>query len=258
MWDVAESEAVSNGCSWPMISNCDVVSPISDDVLEWTQQMAVEILWAASGRQFGVCSTVIRPCADRCAPLSLGVYTSRLAYDVNYLWSGLMRCGSCGSNCSCSSIEELTLWHRNVREITEVTVDGVALATTAYRLQGNRLLRIDGETWPTCQDWNVAIDEVGAWSVEYTHGRPVPTGGQVAAGLLACELAKAVVGADCELPRRVQNVTRQGVSIAFVDPMQFLDTGRTGLYEVDLWLASVNPRGIQREARIFRPDSVVR
>src|SRR3546814_2256809 len=45
--------------------------------------------------------------------------------------------------------------------------------------------------WPTCQNMNLADGAEDTWSVTYVKGYAVPKGGQVAAGMLAVELAKA-------------------------------------------------------------------
>ena len=43
--------------------------------------------------------------------------------------------------------------------------------------------------------------------------------------------------------------------MAFADPLSFLDRGEVGIYEVDLWLRSVNPHRLQRRASVMRADS---
>jgi hypothetical protein len=57
------------------------------------------------------------------------------------------------------------------------------------------------------------------------------------------------------LPQRLKDVTREGVSMTFADPLDFLQRGEVGLYEVDLWLNSVNPNKIMRRASVFRADA---
>ena len=261
MWNDVEltDDPPDSGCSWPVLYTCDVSD--DSDVQEWTEQMAIEIMWAASGRQFGLCTKTYRPCTVGCEaqPMinewSLIGVKPWLRWDV---WPGsdfaIIGCG-CRDTCSCGVIEAFELWHKPVRAVHEVTIDGEVLDEDAYRLSKNRLIRTDGDSWPVCQDWTVDADQPGAWTVKYTYGRPVPFGGRVCAGILAAELGKAVCGDEtCELPRRVQTVTRAGVTVGFVDPMQFLDQGKTGLYEVDLWLASVNPNRLARKARVYRVD----
>jgi hypothetical protein len=93
------------------------------------------------------------------------------------------------------------------------------------------------------------------WHVTYDFGTPPPPGGRMAAAIFACQIALNRCGGDgCILPQRLREITREGVSMAFADPLEFLQRGETGIYEVDLWLNSVNPRKIQRRASVYRAD----
>lgn len=133
-------------------------------------------------------------------------------------------------------------------EIVSVEVDGAVLPSGAYRLDNHTLLvRQDGDLWPYRQDMDRPLGEPGTWGVTVKVGEAVPIGGQMAAGKLACELAKAACGAEkCELPKRVQSLSRQGVSIQMMlDTFDDLDKGRTGIWIIDSWVASVT-----------RPDEV--
>lgn len=267
MWNdlVVDDEAPTAGCSWPIVGEC-AVELDDDDIKAWTQQMAIEILWAASGRQFGVCRSRYQPCetAPVCADSrridAWNLVGSHLPLPLAAdPWGGslfaTMRCGGCAGDCACTRFASIELWHKRVRQVTEVMIDGVVLEPTVYRLHRNRLIRTDGGEWPTCQDFTVEPGQPGTWTVEYVHGRPVPFGGRVSAGILSCQLGLAITAPkDCALPKRVQTVTRQGVSMVFMDPMKFLTDGLTGLYEVDLWLGSVNPNRLARRARIMRAD----
>jgi len=94
----------------------------------------------------------------------------------------------------------------------------------------------------------------GAFAVTYRQGLEVPAGGRWAAGAYACELLAACMGGDCELPQRVQTLTREGVTMSFLDPMEFLDHGRTGVAATDTWIASVNPHGLVAPSTVYSPD----
>jgi hypothetical protein len=70
--------------------------------------------------------------------------------------------------------------------------------------------------------------------------------------VLAEELDKAAEGSSaCKLPQRVTNISRQGMSMTLLDPQDFLQDGRTGLYEVDLALRVFNPHQAKTRARVF-------
>jgi hypothetical protein len=246
-------------CVWPINECCAVTQALPDHVVELTQQAAVNILWVASGRQFGVCESTRRPCRVTCRVDGVSMWdlvSRRSSGDSPWRWA-LAHCGRCRSDtCSCTSTEAVRLWHRSPIDIVDVSIDGASVDPAAYRLDGRLLRRVDGQRWPDCQDMNADLGEPDTWSITYTHGRPVPAAGQLAAGVLSCELAKAVVGDEtCELPKRVQTVTRQGVTVGFVDPMSFIQQGLTGLYTVDLWLNAVNPHRLARRARAYGVDA---
>jgi hypothetical protein len=94
------------------------------------------------------------------------------------------------------------------------------------------------------------------WHVNYLFGTPPPPGGRMAASILACQIALNRCGGNgCVLPQRLRDITREGVSLTFADPMEFLQRGEVGIYEVDLWLNSVNPKKIQRRASVYRADA---
>ena len=77
---------------------------------------------------------------------------------------------------------------------------------------------------------------------------------QRAVDVLANELLLADSNSpDCRIPERVQSVSRQGVSWTMIDPQDFLDKGRTGIYEVDMLIRAVNPSGAKRRVRVFSP-----
>jgi hypothetical protein len=50
-------------------------------------------------------------------------------------------------------------------------------------------------------------------------------------------------------------MTRQGVTVGFLDTMSFLEKGRTGIYIVDLAINTFNPRRLQKNASVYSIDS---
>jgi len=159
--------------------------------------------------------------------------------------------GTCNDRCS---LERVKL-PATVNNIIEVTADGAIVPPTSYRIEAYRwLVRTDGEHWPCSSNLVGDPGDPGVFTVEYEYGKPVPIDGQIAAAAFACELAKSRCGRDNCLPARLKHIDRQGVSLDFADPLDFLDNGKTGIYLVDLWLASVNPSKLKRRARVHRPD----
>lgn len=144
--------------------------------------------------------------------------------------------------------------------IIQIKVDGEVLDPSLYRIDDWRyLVRLpDPEGvnpgWKCCQSLDLPDTEPDTWSVEYTYGTPPPPAGVAAAKLLACQLALACTGSeDCELPSSITSITRQGVTMLLLNPGEFFG-GRTGLYQVDLFLTTYNPSRGRGPARISTPD----
>lgn len=213
------------------------------------EDLAVAVLWALSGRQFGVCPVIARPCRQPCSgalPYSYLDATLGVPYGAPWfpVWDGTnwrnVSCG-CGPKCSwvAPNVVHLVSAGQPVQAVTEVVIAGEVLDESNYALEGDLLYRI-GADWPT-QDLTQPLDQPGTWSVTYTRGNPPPPGTAKLVGLLAAEFLAACNGGKCRLPRRVKSVTRQGVSYDMVDPVDIYKEGKTGIPEIDLWLAAVNP-----------------
>lgn len=226
---------------------------LSPEDIASVESRAIDLLWEWTGRVFGLCPVAIRPCKEGCDSGSYNTFDGgrprvlRGGWNpvlLNGTWSEIW-CGSCGSQCRCGldSLKSLSL-PGPVAEIERVLINGEVVPPTSYRVDfGRVLIRTDGGTWPTCQDLSLPPTSEGTFLIEYTKGIEVPEGGQVAAGELALELAKAMCNDnDCKLPQRLQTITRQGVTMGFMDSFEGLDKGRTGIWSIDAWLASVTQR----------------
>lgn len=208
---------------------------VEDDQWEAAVWTASEILYLLSGRQWaGACestATLYSPQDGGC-----GWFASWPPGDAGWPVSWVSRGGS--------GKRVVALPEPPITAVTSVQIDGEDVEYHVT-LPAGLLRRRNGASWP--------VD--GSLQVAYTHGIRPPTGGVEAAKTLAAELAKAASGSGtCELPTRVQSIVREGVTATFVDSFESLNSGRTGLYTVDLWLASVNPRGMTRRARVWSPS----
>lgn len=241
-------------CQWSVDRSClpEAVSDIDIAQQEAAEDLAVQVLWSLSGRQFGVCPVLARPCRQQCSGVDYIGYPSMGWFFP--VWDGgnwrNIACG-CGPRCSWESPRVVHLASRvglPIQEVTEVVIDGIVLDSTEYRLEGDLLYRVNGE-WPT-QDLTTPLDDEGTWSVTYTRGIPPPPGTAKLVGMLAAEFLAACTGGKCRLPRRVRSVTRQGVSYDMADPTDVLASGKTGIPEVDLWLAAVNPHAVQQPVSV--------
>lgn len=183
--------------------------------------------------------------------------TPGMTYPLPVWWNGQwlnLTCGSCASDCSCNTVEEVTL-PGGVYQVLQVLVDGVELSPSAYRLDDNRLVvRTDGGTWPLCNDLSKDDDQVGTWSITAQWGEPLPEIGKLAIGELACEFGKYLSGQDCALPETVTSLSRQGVSLTFADPNTALEQGRVGLHFTDMFLSAFNPGGLRARSQVYSVD----
>ena len=249
------------------IIKCEACADIDEDILEDMLLPASELLYVLSGRQFnGLCTESVRPCRKPIIPDNPAWdLVNRATYEMwrgwaaywNFTWG---QCG-CGwepglSGCSCAPIQAIKLGREEIDSIEEVIIDGVPLADTAYVvLERTWLVRIDGNSWPMRQDVTKPLTESNTWGVTFTYGNAPPALGVVAAASLACQFALGCTGSNlCLLPKRAQTLTRQGMTVAFLDPFDFLNHGRTGVYEVDLFLSAMNPNNLQEQAMVFSPD----
>lgn len=132
-----------------------------------------------------------------------------------------------------------------ITNIVSVTIDGQAF--TDYEMIRNGWLeRTDGGTWTVCGD---------VTSIIYQYGEPPPANGKQAAIDLAYELGREQTGDDkCRLPSTTVSITRQGVTIQRQTADEYQKLQRTGLPEVDRWLAAVNPQSRPARARVWSPD----
>lgn len=240
--ECANTDALDNLCGGEPAEdpNDEPVCSIRDRV----EQMAIEFLWNWTGRLYGPCPIRYRPCRQNCTSDSGSMFRSGAPWTpilCNGRWYNVT-CGRCRQDqCGCENTSALNLgWP--VASIVSITIDGEVLPETSYRLDNNQLLvRMDGEAWPPCNRLDLPTTEEGTWEIVFERGIEVPIGGRIAAGILANEMAKAICGdASCALPKRIQSITRQGVTIALVDNFDALnEKGQTGIWLVDSWVASV-------------------
>lgn len=223
---------------WADLDELPSPRPFEQDAEAWTELLlaASELLYAFSGRQFsGGCESSV-------------VLTGPAHGHQGVRWTPM------GEAAAATTGVRPTRWVREpvvvvlpgppVTRVDSVTIAGAPVEVTV-RLPYGRLERPSGAGWP--------LD--GSVAVRYRHGIPPPVGGRDAAVQLAMELGRARDGADdCALPQRITQVTREGVTVGLMDTFDNLDKLRTGLLEVDMWLASVNPNRLTRRPSVWSPD----
>src|SRR5262249_15263105 len=141
----------------------------------------------------------------------LGIWPRPFFYQG--IWYNLT-CGSCTNGCSCSVVSEALL-PAPVASVSQVKVDGVVLDPSAYRVDDwRKLVRLDGQQWPICNDLTKNDTETGTWSVTLSFGEDIGTLGNMALGELATQFAKLLAcDTSCMLPKPVQQIVRQGTTI---------------------------------------------
>lgn len=255
--------AASQGpCDWDVTVTedcCPGWNALPDAQKERATRLATKVIWAATGRRYGTCVQTIRPCGlDRmCGDCGSWYFYNGTMHP--FILDGLWRNCACGCPCDCQPRCQVKLpgW---VNTVTEVTVDGVIIAPSSWRVDDNTwLVRTDGNCWPNCQDYNVDSG-AGTFTVTYSSGEPIPADVLDITAMLACEFAKscgALTGA-CRLPGRLQTLSRQGVTTTMVDIDRMLAMGLTGIPEIDMIIMADNPYGHKQRPWLYSYDTAPR
>ena len=264
---------------WPVsYSACEDLKEYLDEAGKPAQQhtfeaMATQLLWEWTNRRFGTDIVSLRPEPLAAAqPSTYQWIPRRLTSFAPVRLGGVLHnvvCGTCSAQglvgqCACSGGCRAITLPGPVYRVHKVTVHGKALPEDAYKLVNRSTLLLTGRTatpgtevppvFPSVQDLSRDVTEEGTWEIRYSRGVPVPEGGQIAAGVLALELAKAAcMDRDCALPARLQSVTRQGVTVQVQDEFDDMQEGRTGIWLVDSWVASI--RKPRQAGRVYNPDA---
>lgn len=244
-------------CSWTLETVCcDEWASYSVAVQDAAREYATYILYSSTGRQFGLCPQTVRPCG-RYSGNRQWIWGWQFGRDgawVPYLDpTGTWR--NCGCNCACNCQPSCQVWLPGpVDSIVQVNLNGAVISDTAYRVDnGQWLVRTDGDCWPECSNLNVDSGQ-GFFEVTYIKGIEVPQALRVAAGVLACEFAKACVGATCRLPGRAAQIARQGVSVNMLSLENLIKNNFTGIPEVDQVIQAYNPQHLPYAMRVMTPD----
>ena len=251
---------------WPIdlgcCSNWDDYPP---EVQDRSVALATTTLRALSGYRVGGCPTTVRPCRQSCfepwlptgytGEPGLGGGSSFAPVNMGGQWLNTM-CGCGVSGCACTAVCEVVL-PGPVGYVESVQVGVTVLPPAWYRIDDGTKLVWQGpgdldDCWPLCQDMHAPIGDPNTFAVTYLHGLPVDGLGAYAAGVMACEFAKACSGQKCRLPAGVTAMARQGVS--FTIESNAFDGSRTGIQEVDAWLRQVNPNSLIQASRVWSPD----
>lgn len=234
-WPVDTSCVAGEWDAWATTPNPGASPPVvgvpkySDEAKARAVALAGQTLRMLTGYRVGGCPVTVRPDTAPCGCLPT------TAGRCDHLGGREVRLGA------------------QVGAVVEVLIGGATLSPTAYRLDtGGRLVRTDGDPWPTYQNLAAPLTEPDTWSVTYYPGAAVDGLGAAAAGRLALEFVKACSGDSCNLPTAVTQVVRNGVTITRA-PGAFPE-GKTGIREVDAYLDRWNPHQLKAPSLVFSPD----
>lgn len=247
-------------------SCCSEWDTFSSDIQAAAKSYARLVLWAATGRRFGLCTVTVRPCGRYCSGNDgwgdiYGYYWNGEGFFVPYLFNGAWRNCWCGNGAGCLSCQPDCQVYLDgpVNSIVNVIQNGSVVDPATYRVDNNTwLVRTHDESTDDCwilrQDYNKGITADQTLQVTYLKGLPVPPALARAGGELACEWAKACTGAACRLPQRVTSISRQGVTVSLADVDALLENNLTGLPTVDNVIHSFNPYHLQSRMQVVSPD----
>lgn len=222
------------------ITEADLYDPTSQDAAE-AARAASMLMYELSGRRYtgAVTTTETYERPDECS----GYRLNRILQATRDYYAGY--------GCLYHRRRRLRLRRHPVRSVSQLVVDPDGerrvVDPSEYQVVDRAYIRaLPTASWSPCtQDLEVT----------YSAGSLVPEAGLRAARVLGDELLKARTSpGSCQLPDRVTSVARQGVSYTILDSQDFLEQGRTGLYEVDLFLRAANPDKARKRAKVFSPD----
>lgn len=204
---------------------------------------ASHILWELSGRRWNGVRSVTEVYAQIAPPEP----DNELFPATPYLDRGrITNVPSACARCGCSHLVPL-------RGVPVIELESVTVGTRRLSLLHDVALM--DYSWLSLGKTTSCWGSCGDVTVSYTYGSKPPALGRMAARELANQfLWYAADDVRCAIPERVTSVSREGVSWTLLDPQDFLENGRTGIYTVDLFLKAVNPERRRMRSRVFSPD----
>ena len=181
-------------------AECDCGELTPSEITDLLEDASDLLAFMSNGRVVGRCTTTLRPCRNSVC----GWWFPDRIWPV---WAA--------DNCCCG-VDELPLVTPIV-SVNLITIDGEVLPSGDYKIiDGSKLVRTDGGSWPGCQDVGLDSSEAGTFAVNYTFGRRIPVFAKMAAVELACSLSKGVTPTGRQvLPPNTTYATHQGVQMGY-------------------------------------------
>lgn len=145
-----------------------------------------------------------------------------------------------------TSQQKIRLRGTPVRTVSSVVQGDVTLSSADYWVVNSTYLTLTGNR---CWDLSSGV------TVTYSAGINPPEAGKRAAIRLANEfILEYTEAGSCNLPDNITSMSRQGVDYTMLDRNEFLNVGRTGIYEIDTFIKAANPSGAKKKPRVFSVD----
>lgn len=147
---------VPDTTDWACYGTMEEVEELDPVIRETAEKFAWTALSRLTGFRLSLCPVTIQPCARRCSPpvwetAVVGVSDTFAPFLRDGRWYNACGC-SAPDTCRCTSLPEVVLPSEASGPLV-VKVGGAVVDPSAYRVEnGNRLVRIDGGTWPLCPD----------------------------------------------------------------------------------------------------------
>lgn len=208
---------------------CDLNEGDHGDLIADYIDDASDILYVLSGGRYtGRCTRTVRPFRDAvsCMPRSIFSYDwSSWYWNESWVdWDG---------------VDSIPLQGPNT-EIVEILIDGDIVDPSEYGLlNGNKLFRRNGATWPNWQDVTKADSEDGTFSIEYRFGFSPNRSTQRAGIELVCQMVKGDRSTLSRL-RGIVSANVQGVTVTLDDN----EIDSLGLPEVSRFMDIYGNRGV--------------
>lgn len=249
-------------CDWELDPGvcCEGWDEFEPPVRQRAIAIASRLMWAATGRRYGRCETVVQPCGPRKAPplyraypVELGRTSGSGAGLYPYLQDGQWVNAGLGCSCCAGACEIELPGPTSTTGIVSVTAAGEVVPPASYIVfNGSILTRTDGACWPSCV--NYGNQDPPDFEITYLRGLAVPEAVLAVTGELACEFAQACVGGPCRLPGRLRRLTRQGVEVETAEIDRTASRLLTGIDSVDQVIQGENPFGLVARPRVYNPD----
>ena len=252
---------------------------VTDVDQHYAIEVATELLFLLTGRQFNTGRSIVRPCSIQGAygnqsylyPYSsMSGYGQAWGFAAGWSWTAI----GMGWWQNGQDLSEVVLQGPVVR-INNVMVDGYNLGSWEQGQPSNpnytlydrrRLIRnvnpSNGNVssaWPWNQQIQLPVSNAGTWLIDYNWGVGPGALGKAACAALATEVALALSGSNkTQLPQRVQSVATSGVTTLVGDALTFIRADLTGIPLVDMFINAVNPHGRRRRPVFMAPNSTIK